>query len=177
MTCGGSMTVLFEPMTPPPRLVIFGAGHLSEALCAMASLAGFDVTVCDDRSEWLSEERFPAAAERLLLPFAQGVSRTRLDRSTFVACVTPGHATDEEVVLAILAADAQPRYLGVIGSRRKAVILRKSLMERGVAPAQAEAIRIPMGVDIGAVDPREIAVSVTAELVAILRGAENPSPW
>ncbi|HET9234175.1 MAG TPA: XdhC family protein, partial [Candidatus Eisenbacteria bacterium] len=61
MTCGGSMKLLFESMTPPPRLVIFGAGHVSQALCGMAALAGFDVTVCDDRTEWLTEDRFPDA--------------------------------------------------------------------------------------------------------------------
>ena len=59
MTCGGNMRILFEPMTPPPRLVVFGAGHVSQALCRMAVLAGFDVTVCDEREEWLTEDRFP----------------------------------------------------------------------------------------------------------------------
>jgi xanthine dehydrogenase accessory factor len=83
MTCGGSMSVLYEPMTPPPRLVVFGAGHLSQALCGMASLAGFDVTVCDDRSEWITEKRFPEAKARILgslLEIVRGI-----DAATFVA--------------------------------------------------------------------------------------------
>jgi xanthine dehydrogenase accessory factor len=177
MTCGGSMTVLFEPMTPPPRLIVFGAGHLSQALCSMASLAGFDVTVCDDRKEWISEERFPEAKERILGSFLEAIDRAGIDAATFVACVTPGHATDLEVVQAMLAKGLRPRYLGVIGSRRKAAILRKELSAKGVSLEEAERIRIPMGLDLGAVDPREIAVSITAELVAVLRGTVNPLPW
>jgi xanthine dehydrogenase accessory factor len=177
MTCGGSMTLLFESMTAPPRLVIFGAGHVSQALCGMAVLAGFDVTVCDEREEWLTEDRFPDARERVLGPLAEAVSRVVIDATTFVACVTPGHASDEDVLLGVLSGGARPRYVGAIGSRRKAAILRKELMARGVSEADAASVRVPMGLDIGAVDPREIAVSVVAELVAVLRGSENPKPW
>ena len=177
MTCGGSMTVLFEPMTPPPRLIVFGAGHLSQALCSMASLAGFDVTVCDDRMEWITEERFPGAKERIPASFLEAIDRARIDAATFVACVTPGHATDQEVVLAVLALGIRPRYLGVIGSRRKAAVFRKELIAKGVPPEEADRIHVPMGLDIGAVDPREIAVSITAELVAVLRGTVNLLPW
>jgi xanthine dehydrogenase accessory factor len=177
MTCGGTMALLFEPMTPPPRLVIFGAGHVSEELCACATRAGFDVWVADERAEWLTEARFPDARERVLGPLADAVAKARLDAGTFVASVTPGHASDESVVRAILAAGVNPRYLGVIGSRRKAVELRKGLVESGVSPEDAGKIRIPMGIDIGAAEPREIAVSVTAELIAVLRGADAERRW
>jgi len=177
MTCGGSMTLLFESMTPPPRLVIFGAGHVSQALCGMAALAGFDVTACDDREEWLTEERFPEARERILAAPNEALSHIAIDGATFVACVTPGHASDEEILVRVLASGARPRYLGAIGSRRKGAILRKELVAKGVSEEAAGGIHIPMGLDIGAVDPREIAVSIVAEMVAVLRGSENPKPW
>jgi xanthine dehydrogenase accessory factor len=173
MSCGGTMRLLFEPMTPPPRLVIFGAGHLSESLCAMASLAGFDVVVCDEREDWLTEARFPAAQTRILGPLEEAVDRAALDGATFVACVTPGHADDERVVRALFQGNHAPRYLGVIGSRRKAALLRKGLVDAGIPAERAEAIRIPMGIDIGAADPPEIAVSIVAELVATLRAEDG----
>ena len=177
MTCGGSMTLLYESMAPPPRLVIFGAGHVSQALCGMAALAGFDVTVCDERHEWLTEERFPDARERVLGPLADAVPRVKIDGATFVCCVTSGHASDEGVLLGILTNGSPPRYVGAIGSRRKAVVLRKGLMEAGIPEEIAASVRVPMGLDIGAVEPREIAVSIMAELIAVLRGSENPRPW
>jgi xanthine dehydrogenase accessory factor len=173
MSCGGTMRLLFEPMTPPPRLVIFGAGHISESMCAMATLAGFDVTVCDEREDWLTEERFPDARQRILADWEEAVDRADVDRKTFVASVTPGHAFDERVLHALHERDIRPRYLGVIGSRRKAAILKKDLMARGIPESEADRIRIPMGLDIGAADPPEIAVSVVAELVATLRGASE----
>jgi xanthine dehydrogenase accessory factor len=172
MSCGGTMRLLFEPMTPPPRLVIFGAGHISESLCAMASLAGFDVVVCDEREDWLTEARFPAARRRILGPLDEAVDRAGIEPATFVACVTPGHADDERVVRTLFDRNHNPRYLGVIGSRRKAALFRKGLVEAGVPAEGAEAIHIPMGLDIGAADPPEIAVSVVAELVAVLRREE-----
>jgi xanthine dehydrogenase accessory factor len=177
MTCGGSMTLLYESITAPPRLVIFGAGHVSQALCGMAALAGFDVIVCDEREEWLTEERFPEARERVLGPLTDALERVLLDGNTFVCCVTPGHASDESILLDVLKNGARPRYVGAIGSRRKAVLLREGLMARGVSKDDAEGIHVPMGLDIGAVDPREIAVSVLAEMIAVLRGVENLRPW
>ena len=176
MTCGGSMTLLYESITPPPRLVIFGAGHVSQALCGMGAQAGFDVTVCDEREEWLTEERFPDARNRILGPLADAVARVGVD-GAFVCCVTPGHASDEGVLLEVLKNGSRPRYVGAIGSRRKAVVLREGLKEAGIPEEIAAGVRVPMGLDIGAVEPREIAVSIMAELIAVLRGSENPRPW
>ena len=173
MSCGGSMTVLFEPITPPPRLVIFGAGHISESLCAIASLVGFDVTVCDEREDWLTEERFPKAKKRIVAELETAVAEAGIDTDTLVASATPGHAFDQRVIRAIFERDMNPRYLGVIGSRRKAVLFRKELVEGGIPESVAETIRIPMGLNIGAAEPREIALSIMAEMVALLRGVET----
>jgi len=177
MSCGGTMHVLFEPMTPLPRLVVFGAGHIAEALCRIAAAVGFEVVVCDEREDWLTEERFPDARERVLAPWEEAVEKVQLTPETFVASVSPGHTFDERVVTAILGSDRRPRYLGVVGSRRKAALLKKGLLEKGHAKDDVERIHIPMGVNIGAVDPREIALSMVAELVAELRGVETIEPW
>jgi len=177
MSCGGSMSLMYETITPAPRLVIFGAGHISQPLCAVASVAGFDVTVLDERSDWLTEDRFPDARERILAGWGEVVERAKLDRHTFVASVSPGHAFDKEIVKGVAAGAERPRYVGVIGSRRKAAVLKKELLEEGIDSAFVEALHIPMGFNIGAVEPREIAISVVAELVAELRGVARPEGW
>ena len=123
--------------------------------------------------DWLTEARFPDARERRLGPLDRAAAELPIDPDTFVASVTPGHAHDLKVVQALHAAGRTPRYLGVIGSKRKAVELRKELVASGMSPADAEAIHIPMGLDIGAADPPEIAVSIVAQLVAVLR--EEPA--
>jgi len=173
MSCGGSMTLFYEPVTPPPRLVIFGAGHIAESLCAMAALAGFEVAVLEDRKDWLTAERFPAATRLINAPLEEAVGLAEIDAATFVTSVTQGHQFDRVVVRTLLTTVGMPRYLGIIGSRRKAEVLRGEFREDGLADADIKAIRIPMGVSIGAVDPREIAVSITAELVAVLRGVDG----
>lgn len=177
MSCGGTMHVLFEPMTPLPRLLIFGAGHISEALCRIAVATGFVVDVADEREDWLTEERFPDARERILASWEDAVERARITPDTLVASVSPGHAIDERIVAAVLHSDRRPRYLGVVGSRRKAAVLKKGLLEAGHSEEDVASIHIPMGLNIGAVDPREIALSVVAEMVAELRGVDAVEPW
>lgn len=169
MSCGGSMTLMFEPVTPAPRLVIFGAGHISKPLCAIAAIAGFEVTVCDDRPEWLTAERFPDANACVLADWEDAVAEAGIDAQTFVASVSPGHAFDTRVVRAILTSGARPRYLGVVGSLRKAITLKRELVEAGLDAEAVARIHSPMGIDIGAVEPREIALSAVAEMVAELR--------
>ncbi len=177
MTCGGSMSLTFEPITPSPRLVIFGAGHVAQPLCAVAVLAGFEATVIDERPDWLTEERFPDARERILCSWDEAVDRARIDGHTFVVSVSPGHTVDEALMKKVLAADVRPRYLGVIGSRRKGAVIRKNLGEAGIAAEGIEALHIPMGLNIGAAEPREIAVSIVAEMIAELRGMKTVEPW
>ncbi|NNF07116.1 MAG: hypothetical protein HKN21_10180 [Candidatus Eisenbacteria bacterium] len=177
MTCGGSMEIMYETQTPPPRLVIFGAGHIAEPLCAAAVLAGFDVTVCDDREDWLTKERFPSASALIQAPPSEAVSRAALNEHTFVTSVAPGHSVDQEIMLAIAAGGVRPRYVGVIGSRRKGVELRKGLLEKGTTESFVESIHIPMGLNIGAAEPNEIAISIVAELVAEFRNMNPVKPW
>lgn len=177
MTCGGSVDILLERLSLPARLVVFGAGHVSEPLCAFAAATGFAVTVCDDREEWLSRDRFPTAARLVNGPPAEAVADARVDGDTFVASVSPGHAVDLDVLTALLRLDVTPRYLGVIGSRRKGILLKKKLLELGFPEERVDAVRIPIGLNIGASGPTEIAVSIVAELVQVRRDSGAETTW
>lgn len=177
MCCGGTMGIFLEPMAPPPRVVLFGGGHVAEPLCAMATLAGFDVTVCDPRDEWLTDERFPGARALLADEPDDLAARTPLDDSTFVVVATWDHALDEQLALRLLSRPEAPRWLGMIGSRRKRERMRERLLARGAPAERVSALRIPIGLNLGAETPEEIAVAVVAELVAARRGVSTIAAW
>jgi len=165
MACGGNATIFVEPLLPASRLYLFGAGHVGAALCPMAAATGFTVTVIDERPEYASAERLPRASALLHSYDPAHWEALCFDDQTYCVVVTHGHATDTEVV-AVLLARGQ-RYLGMIGSTRKRAALEQNLRERGVAPERLAALHTPIGLDIGAETPAEIAVSILAELVQV----------
>jgi len=167
MCCGGTMTVFLEPHLPAPRLVVFGAGHVASAVCTAASPAGFEVTVCDGREEWLTDERFPDAKKLILVDADSAVDRAAVASSSYVLVMTHDHALDEEVLVRLLRLPALPRFLGVIGSRSKRVRFAQRLEARGFAPSIIDKIRMPVGLDLGGRTAAEIAVAVTAELISV----------
>ena len=168
MCCGGRMQVFMQTITPKRALRIYGAGHVGTRLAAMADLAGFAVTVVDARAEWADPARFPDA---VTVVDAEPEDHHRAHPAApeeFVVVVTHSHPLDEALVRAM---DTQrPAYLGVVGSRGKWARFVNRLSARGVDEAWLATVRCPMGLDIGAVTPEEIAVSVVAELVATHRG-------
>lgn len=168
MCCGGRMKVFMQKVTPAPRLRIYGAGHVGTALAAMADLAGFEVTVVDARAEWADAARFPSTVTVADEEPEDHLRAQPPDADTRVVVVTHSHPLDEALVR-MLAQDP-PRYLGVIGSRAKWARFVTRLTARGVDAAWLATVRCPMGLDIGAVTPEEIAVSVVAELVAHRHG-------
>ncbi len=174
MMCGGRAQVYLEPHIAPPRLYLFGAGHVGQAVCPVAASLGFAVTVVDDRAELTTGTRFPQAAALIhgldpaaweALPFHS--------RDTYCVVATMGHATDTEVVAELV--NRPLAYLGMIGSVTKRRALERELSSRGVAQDRIDAIRTPMGLDIGAETPAEIAVSIAAELVRTRREAPAKS--
>lgn len=177
MCCGGSMSLFFDPLVPAPRLVVFGAGHVARPLASAAAASGFEVVVCDEREEWLTRERFPDAALLVARPADDAARTLPIDAATYVVVATPEHALDESVVAALLARAPGPRYLGVIGSLRKRTRFVERLVARGLDEARVRAMRIPVGVPIGALTVEEIAVSVVAELIATRRGAAELRSW
>ena len=171
MCCGGGVTIFMEPQRYDPKLLVFGAGHVARPLARIASLAGFEVWVVDDRKDQLTEERFPAPTNRIMeQPLDVVDELTYRAADTYVVVVTHDHALDEDITAAVLK---KPwRYLGVIGSHRKREMFRKRLAARGFDDALIAQIRTPVGLDIEAETPGEIAVSIVAELVAVRRNAK-----
>jgi xanthine dehydrogenase accessory factor len=167
MTCGGSVEVFIDVEEPAPRMIVFGAGHVGRALAALAPTLGMALTVVDDRADWLLPERFPAGAalHRCGRDYASDLPDAT---GAYVAVMTRCHATDVNVVGAL--AGTAPSYVGVIGSRRKVLRAFGVLEQRGLDRAWLETIHAPIGLDIGAETPGEIALAIAAEIVAVRRG-------
>lgn len=166
MCCGGKMTVFLEKHGAPAQLFIFGAGHVAKELAALAAHVGFQVTVVDERAEWLTAERFPNAARRLEQPDV--VAKALPFGAQAYCCVaTHDHPLDQAVTEVLVRKPLA--YLGVIGSQRKALRFRQRLEAAGFTPAEVARFESPMGVPIDALTPSEIAVSIVARLINVRR--------
>jgi xanthine dehydrogenase accessory factor len=168
LVCGGRMQVFIEPVEGTPTLCLFGAGHVAQPLARMAKSAGFRVEVVDDRVKFANRERFPDVDLLLVEEFDRAAVRMTLGRNTYAVVVTRGHRGDSEALQSVVGKGL--RYVGLLGSRPKLVHLVAGLEEKGVAPEALGEIRCPLGLEIGAVSPEEIAVSILAEMIAIRRG-------
>ncbi|RMG16012.1 MAG: xanthine dehydrogenase accessory protein XdhC [Deltaproteobacteria bacterium] len=170
MCCGGRMEVFVEAVEGPPRLLLFGAGHVAAPTARVAREAGFSVTVIDERAELNTEARFPGCHRRLETP-ADAAAALRTTEADSVLVMTHDHRLDEEAFE--LFVRRPHRYLGLIGSRRKVLrLLRRVHLRSGLPPL--DRVYAPVGLDLGAVTPGEIAVSIVAELVALRRGRVAP---
>src|ERR1700692_2831393 len=170
LICGGTLEIFVEPILPQPMLYIFGGGHVSIALASAAHTAGFAIGVIDDRESFANRERFPMAAE-IHTSFEEAFARIKPTAATYMVIVTRGHKDDMRVLG--WAVGTSPRYIGMIGSQRKVPSVYRALEKDGVAPERFVGVHAPVGLDIGALTPEEIAISITAELIAIRRGANN----
>jgi xanthine dehydrogenase accessory factor len=168
LICGGTLEIFVEPILPQPNLYIFGGGHISSAVARAASAAGFTVTVADDREAFANTERFPMA-EKLYTTYEDAFAKILPNASSYLLIVTRGHKDDMRVLA--WAVRTQARYIGMIGSKRKVLSVYKALEKDGYSPEEFERVYAPVGLDIGALTPEEIAVSITAELVAVRRNA------
>jgi xanthine dehydrogenase accessory factor len=174
LVCGGTLEVFIEPILPPAMLYIFGAGHVSINLCQIASQAGFDVIVADDRTSYATSERFPAAREVHALDFDEATKKLEPNEASYVVIVTRGHRDDMRILR--WAVQTRARYVGMIGSKRKVIEIFKNLTAEGIPAHLFDRVHAPIGLDIGAVTPEEIAVAITAELIAIRRKADVRLP-
>ena len=169
LVCGGQMDVHIDPLEPTPHLYIVGAGHVSWHLGRVAGEAGFRIHVVDDREKFANLERFPGAEEVVAESIPDWLHRADLPASAFAVVVTRGHTHDLDAMRALAARDL--RYLGLIGSRAKVRRIWDMLLGEGVPRECLERIHAPIGLDIGAVTPSEISISIVAELIAVRRGA------
>jgi xanthine dehydrogenase accessory factor len=170
LICGGRMDVHVDPLLPDPHLYVIGAGHVGHELAKMAAAAGFRLHVIDDREKFANVERFPGA-DVVVSPIPEWLHAADLAPSSFVVVVTRGHTHDLDAMRALAARDL--RYLGLIGSRAKVARIYEHLLAEGLPAECLDRIHAPIGFEIGAVTPGEIAVSILAELIAVRRGAET----
>jgi xanthine dehydrogenase accessory factor len=163
--------ILMERIEPEPRLVVCGAGHVGAALAHFARLAGYHTVLIDDRADFVTRERFPDEGIELVAA-ANWTDAVRASvgsgRNVAVAVVTRGHNEDEECMRAVMS--ARPDYVGLIGSKRRTNIVLERLREAGVDETDLRRVRAPIGLDIGAVTPQEVALSILAEIIAERRG-------
>ena len=163
LICGGQLDVYVEPVMPIPSAYIFGAGHISKSLSKVATLAGFRTIVVDNRDTYANRERFPEAAEVHAEEYEEIFPKLSINESSYLIIVTRGHNDDMRVLRWAVSTPA--RYVGMIGSKRKLIEVAKQLQKEGIPIEKLERVHSPMGLDIGAVTPEEIAVAVVAELV------------
>jgi len=170
LICGGTLEIFVEPILPQPMLYLFGGGHVATAVARIAHQAGFAIGIVDDRNTFANAERFPMAAE-IHISYEEAFAKIHPNASTYMVIVTRGHKDDMRVLDWAVATPA--RYIGMIGSRRKVVSVYKALEKEGHSLEKFERVHAPVGLEIGALTPEEIAVSITAELIAVRRNAEN----
>jgi xanthine dehydrogenase accessory factor len=170
---GDGLTVV-EPIIGMQDLFVFGGGHVSRFVVRSAAMAGFRVTVVDDRPEYANAQRFPEAWRTLAVPFDRAWEHLEVRSSASVVIVTRGHKFDERVLERAVQTPA--RYIGMIGSATKVAATFRNLRERGVTEDRLRSVRAPIGLAIGGRTAEEIGISITAELIAVRRGVDGPAP-
>ncbi|MCE5262305.1 MAG: XdhC/CoxI family protein [Deltaproteobacteria bacterium] len=176
MICGGVLDIYVEPIVPTPTVIIFGGGHISLFVSKISVMAGFQVTVIDDRAEFANAERFPEAGQVIAEAFSAAFPGLRVNRSAYLVIVTRGHAGDQEVLEWALTTEA--RYIGMIGSKKKIRTLYQNLEAKGVNREAFSRVHAPIGLEIGALTPEEIAVAIVGQMIQVRRAssAEGPGP-
>jgi len=170
-SAGGGYQVMFERHEPPATLVIAGGGHIGKALATIGDLCGFSVVVVDDRPDYANQERFPEADRVVCGDFAEVLRGLAIDSKTYVVTVTRGHKHDEESLRQAVGSPAA--YVGMIGSKRRAAAVLQHLIDDGLDPEAVRRVHTPIGLDIGAETPEEIAVAIMAEVVQVRRGGSG----
>lgn len=166
--CGGSMSVFIDPHGRRPLLVMFGAGHVGRAVTLLAHGCGFRVVVVDERPDCTVTELLPGADEIICATVSDAFAQVSLDKESFVVIATPGHVFDFDAVRGCLATEAG--FIGLLGSRRKRDTLLKTLENEGFDAAQRARVVTPVGLDIHAQTPEELAVSIVGQLISRVRG-------
>jgi xanthine dehydrogenase accessory factor len=168
---GQAYQVMLEVFERPATLLVIGGGHIGRALAVIGSLCGFAIEVVDDRPEYASAERFPEADRITQGRFDEVLAGYPVDANTYIVCVTRGHRHDETSLR--LVVDSPAAYVGMIGSKRRVRAVLQHLIEDGADPAAVERVHTPIGLDIGAETPEEIAVAIMAEIIQARRGGSG----
>lgn len=174
--CGGSVEVFVEPLNLPPALVVFGAGHVGKAVAELAKWLGFRVDVVDDRTGLATPEQIPGMDGYHEASPSELPAGLAITRRTSIVAVTRGLAVDRDLIPLLLRTEAA--YIGLIGSRRRWLATVEALEAQGIAREQIARIHAPIGLELGAETPKEIAISILAEVIMVLRGGSGaPMRW
>jgi xanthine dehydrogenase accessory factor len=171
LICGGQLEVFVECICPQPAALIFGGGHISKSLAKVLDIAGFAVSVIDDREAFANRERFPEAHHVYAEEYEEIFPKLNITSSTYIVIVTRGHRDDMRVLRWAITTPA--RYVSMIGSKRKTIAVIRELEKEGLPADAFERLHAPMGIEIGAISPEEIAISVAAEMIAVRRDPEG----
>jgi xanthine dehydrogenase accessory factor len=173
LVCGGTLDIYLEPILPVQTVYLFGGGHVSVNAYRAARMAGFEVVVVDDRESYANRARFPEAKDIYADDFDRVLSQLAPNHSSYLVIVTRGHRDDMRVLR--WAVETPAKYIGMIGSERKVIAIYKQLEKEGVATQKLARVFAPVGLNIGAITPEEIAIAVVAEMIAVRRGADSAS--
>ena len=163
--------VFVEGFTTPPTLVMVGGGHVGKATADLAQSLGYQVYVVDDRPEFSNRERFPDAEQTLVTPYDKWADHVSLNLNSFIVVATRGHRFDDMALESALGTNA--RYIGLLGSRRKTIMIYRRLIEQGTPVERLRQVHAPIGLDIGGLTPGELAVSIMSEIIMVRRGGKG----
>lgn len=165
MVCGGKVSILIEPFSKSPHMLIVGAGHISQHLSRIAKMLDFKVTVLDDREDFACQERFPEVDSIRVGDIADVLNEVDINKNTFIVIVTRGHIYDEVALEKVINSEAA--YIGMIGSRLKTKTVFENLKKKGIPESLLEKVYAPIGLNLGGGRPVEIALSIMAEVVQV----------
>ncbi|HPU30609.1 MAG TPA: XdhC family protein [Syntrophorhabdaceae bacterium] len=168
MMCGGTVEVFIEPLLPPEKLIIFGAGHITRSLAPMMKKIGFHVIIVDDTPQFLQKEYFPDIEDIFLEDMPAFAERLSSEQNIYVVVLSRGFSRDKAILGKLLKKDF--RYIGMIGSKRKMENVIRGLKEEGIPDEAFLKLKSPVGLDIGAETPEEIAISIAGEIIAVKKG-------
>jgi xanthine dehydrogenase accessory factor len=174
MICGGQMDVFLEPVLPAETMYLFGAGHLSQTTAAVAKMLGFRVVVIDPRSEYNNNDRFPDADALVVEEYENAFPKLNVSENAYIVIYTPGHVSDEKCLQ--FAVGTAAKYVGMIGSKRKVKEIKERLRNKGVSQQQLDEIHAPIGLEINAETPEEIAISILGEITKVRRNQTPSQP-
>jgi xanthine dehydrogenase accessory factor len=164
MMCGGKLDVYIEPILPDDKLIIFGAGHITRSLAPLMRGAGFQVSVVEDSPDLLQKDKFPETGDLILTDMEQFARDLPSDSRTYIVLLSRGFSRDKAILTQLIQKDF--KYIGMIGSLRKINTMRGDLQKEGIPEEAFSKLKAPIGLDIGAETPEEIAISVAAEIIA-----------
>lgn len=168
MMCGGKLDVYIEPILPNEKLIIFGAGHITRSLAPLMKGAGFKVSVVEDSPDLLQKDKFPETEDLVLTDMEQFARDLPFDPRTYIVLLSRGFSKDKAILTQLIQKDF--KYIGMIGSARKIVTMKEDLKKQGAPEEAFLKLQAPIGLDIGAETPEEIAVSIAAEIIAAKKG-------